>query len=105
MGIINTGENKSHDSMADLILEAQSQGKEISLKIRQNSKVHEVLAHKGEEAPLALDKLFKEAKIDLLSIRAIRIKAQKQSSLLSFFLVKTIKHALVIGKHLKPLYR
>lgn len=77
----------------------------IKILVTNGRKQWEKIAENGEAVVGALDKVFEIAKIDLRSVRSIRVMAQEHSSLLSLYLAHTTKQALRIAKEFQDLHR
>lgn len=85
-----------------LIPLAKSRAMSIIVKDRKTQKTWEEIALQGDDIVRALDKIFRIAKINITSLDKIFVLAQKDSSLISFFLAKTVKQSLGIAKSFKP---
>lgn len=70
-----------------------------------DGKQWEETAQDGEAVVKTLDKIFEIAKIDLHSVKSIRVAAEEHSSLISLFLAQTITQALRIAKKFQDLHR
>jgi len=75
----------------------------IKILLQSDKQQWEETAQNGEAVVQTLDKVFEIAKIDLYSVKSIRVVAQEYSSLISLLLAQTITQALSIAKKFQNL--
>ncbi len=85
----------------NLTLIPLKESRAIKIILKDGKNRWEEVAQNGEDIVPTLDKMFKAAKMTITLLDSVRVLAQKQASLTSQNLAKTVQKSLRVGKKFK----